>query len=536
MRIAEAASPVPRGGRRPAKRPPRSAAPAEAPRDVRPGECVLEARGITKSFPGARALDDVSFDLRAGETHVLFGENGAGKSTLINIIAGARQPDRGELRLEGRICRFHSVHDARLAGIAAVFQEFSLAPDLTVTENIFLGAEPKRGGFLDKRRMHARAVEMLARLGFALDARALVGGLSRAEKQMVEIAKALLTEPRILILDEPTSSLTERETRQLFDLIAALKNQGVGIIYITHRIKEIATIGDRVTVLRDGRYVATLPVSEISEERLVELMTGRSVEEFYPEIEHRPGEVLLSVSRLSTHDRRLNDISFEVRAGEIVGLAGLVGSGKSEIGRACFGLEALSAGEIVLYGQQLRSLSPKAMLKRGLTYIPSDRHREGLMLERPVRENISLSVLDTKALSRFGLLRLVEERSLARRLAQRMRVTPLHLEADVIRYSGGNQQKVLLAKALARETRLFIFDEPTIGIDVGAKIEIYNFLKELVGLGVGILLVSSELPEILNLCNRTYIVRRGRIVAELGGAAITEANALAAFFGEGERP
>jgi ribose transport system ATP-binding protein len=315
-------------------------------------------------------------------------------------------------------------------------------------------------------------------------------------------------------------------------LIALLKSAGVGIIYITHRIKEIAAIGDRVTVLRDGRHIATVQVAEISPERLVELMTGRSIEEFFPDIEHRPSDVLLSVTGLSTLDGRVHDVALKVHAGEIVGLAGLVGSGKSEIGRACFGLEKLSAGVIELANVRIRDLTPRSMLRRGLAYIPSDRHREGLLLERPVRENISLSVLETSGLSRLGLLRLAEERNFTRRLAQRMRVTPLDLESDVIRYSGGNQQKILLAKALARDTRLFIFDEPTIGIDVGAKTEIYGFLKELVATGVGILLISSELPEILNLCNRVYVIRRGRVVAHLQGEAITEANALAGFFGE----
>ena len=431
---------------------------------------VLRARRITKDFPGVRALDDMDFDLQAGEVHVLFGENGAGKSTLINIFAGALKPDAGTIEFEGKQIHLHSVQDARSKGISAMFQEFSLAPDLTVEENIMLGAEPMMGGLINRRRMRNNVRKALDKYGFGIPAHEVVAHLSRAEQQMVEMTKALQTNPRILILDEPTASLTERETRVLFELVAALKkNQDVGIIYITHRIAEIQEVGDRVTVMRDGHHIETLLAQDVEHKHLVELMTGREVGGFFPTIDFSPGEVRLRVNNLTTRDGRVRDVSLEVRAGEIVGLAGLVGCGKSEIGRACFGAVQLSGGEIEFLGEKRRRPTPKNMLRAKLCYVPSDRRNEGLMLSRAARENISLSALELPVLSRVGLLRRGRERAITTELAERMKVRPLRLENDVLQYSGGNQQKILVAKSLARETDLFIFDEPTIGIDVGSK-------------------------------------------------------------------
>ncbi|MEX0810204.1 MAG: sugar ABC transporter ATP-binding protein [Dongiaceae bacterium] len=494
---------------------------------------ALRIVGASKRFPGVRALDNVDFDLRAGEVHVLFGENGAGKSTLISIIAGALKPDSGTIDLRGERIELHSVDDARKRGIAAVFQDFSLAPDLTVEENIFLGIEPMRGIVLDKRAIRERARQALKEFGFALDPRTVVSALSRAEQQMLEITKALVTHPRILILDEPTASLTERETAALFRLVATLKAEGAAIIYITHRIAELEKVGDRVTVLRDGQKIATLPIAEVSHKALVELMTGRPIGNFIPRIRHEPAETLLSVSNLTTRNKRVLGASIAVRGGEVVGLAGLVGCGKSEIGRACFGVDTIESGSIEFLGAPVADPSPATMLRRGLSYIPSDRHREGLMLNRSMRENMSLAVLDTPELARGGVLRRRAERSLARRLCEKLRVRPPHIESDVTKFSGGNQQKVLLAKSVARKTRLFIFDEPTTGIDVGAKVEFYEFLQELVAAGNGVLLISSELPEILNLCNRVYVVANGSIRAELEGDTIDEQRILANFFHNG---
>ncbi len=514
------------------------AAAGEGPRGEagRAGEearVLLEARGLSKTFPGVRALADMDFDLNAGEVHILFGENGAGKSTLINILAGAHRPSGGKVLLEGRPLQLHSVHDARAAGIAAVFQEFSLAPDLTVEENLFLGAEITGLGFLNKREMRRRARAALDELGFALNPRALVGSLARAEQQMVEIAKAMLTRPRVMIFDEPTASLTEAETRQLFRLIRRIKQDGVGIVYITHRMGEVQEIGDRVTVMRNGEHIATLAAGAADKTQLVELMTGRSFGDFYPRISFAPGEALLSVEGLATQDRRVRDASFELRAGEIVGLAGLVGCGKSEIGRACFGLERLAAGRIAFLGEAVERPSPKHLLERGLTYVPSDRIREGLLMQRPVRENLSLSALTRPQLSRWGFLQRHRESRFTQELGTRMGVTPLSLERSVAAYSGGNKQKVLLGRALASPMRVLILDEPTIGIDVGAKAEIYRLLAGLVESGVGILLISSDLPEVLSLSARVYVVHDGQIADCLTGDRINEEAALAGFFGKG---
>jgi ribose transport system ATP-binding protein len=485
---------------------------------------------VTKWFPGVQALRRVDFDLRPGEVHVLFGENGAGKSTLINIVAGALRPDEGEIELRGRPVLFRSVHDARQQGISAVFQEFSLVPDLTVEENLFLGAEPTTGIFINKPQMRQRAGAALSRLGFPLRPRTRVNRLSRAEQQMVEIAKAFRTDLSILILDEPTAALTDRETDRLFQLVEDSKRQGVGIIYITHRMNEIHRIGDRITVLRDGSRVDTLDVRDAAPEKLVELMTGRKIEAFFPPIDHRPGEELLAVEHL-TAGALVQDVSLTVRAGEIVGLAGLIGSGKSEVGRACFGLEPITGGTLRLQGRVVGRPTPGAMLRAGLAYVPPDRRTEGLVIERNVRENIALSALPTAEFSGRLLLRRRNERAICLRLAERLRLVPMGTERTVAFFSGGNQQKVVLAKGLTRNPRVFILDEPTMGVDVGAKTEVYTFMKDLVERErAGILLISSDLPEILHLAHRAYVMHRGRLRAELRGGQITEQAVLSHFF------
>ena len=508
-------------------------APAAGASSAAGASALLRVRGMCRNFGGVRALDHVDFDLERGEVHVLFGENGAGKSTLINILAGAVHPDEGTVELNGERVALESVHDARRRGIAAVFQEFSLAAELTVEQNIFLGAEPTAGIVLDKRAMRAGAKDIVARLGFDIPAAAPVSTLARAQQQMTEIAKAMLTDPKILILDEPTSSLTEREVNQLFDLVASLKREGVAVIYITHRVAEIQQVGDRVTVLRDGRHVATVDAASTSQKELVELMTGRPIGDFFPQVSFDPGEVRLAVSNLTTRDRRVRDVSIEVRAGEIVGLAGLVGCGKSEIGRACFGIEEVERGTISFMGEPLRHLSAGENLARGLSYVPPDRRREGLLLDRPTRENVSLASLDLASMSRRSVLRRAAERTVTRALAGRMRVTPLAMEKDANTYSGGNQQKILLSKYIARDNKVFILDEPTIGVDVGAKTEIYEFLKDLAEGGAAVLLISSELPEILNLSNRVYVIHNGSVRVHFEGGEITEENLLSAFFAEG---
>jgi ribose transport system ATP-binding protein len=491
---------------------------------------LLELRAVSKWFPGVQALDRVDLDLVPGEIHVLFGENGAGKSTLINIVAGALRPDSGELLLRGQPAAFRSVHDARQRGISAVFQEFSLVPDLTVEENLFLGAEPAVGPFVNKPALHRRAEQTLAQLGFALPPRTRVNRLSRAEQQMVEIAKALRSNLSLLILDEPTAALTDREAQRLFALMRECTRQGIGIIYITHRMQEIHQVGDRITVLRDGRRVDTLAAPDASEEKLVELMTGRKIEAFFPRVAHRSGETLLSVAGLTT-GALLREVSLAVRAGEIVGIAGLIGSGKSEVGRTVFGLEPLAAGTIHVRTAVIRRPTPRTMLAAGIVYVPPDRRAEGLVLERSVRENIALAALSLPAFSRSGFLARRRERGICAALADRLRIRPPRLERAVTYFSGGNQQKVVLAKGLTRKPRVFILDEPTTGVDVGAKAEVYALMKTLVEEeGAGILLISSDLPEILHLAHRAYVMYRGRIRAELTGAELTEQAVLSHFF------
>jgi ribose transport system ATP-binding protein len=491
---------------------------------------LLSLERVSKRFPGVDALVDVDFDLEAGEAHILFGENGAGKSTLISLIAGADVPSAGTMSFRGEKLVLSSVNEARSLGINAVFQEFSLVPQLTVEENIFLGAEVMNGVFLDKRALHKQAVAILERLGFPLNPRERVAYLSRAEQQMVEIAKAFRAEPSVLIFDEPTASLTERETERLFALIEQAKRAGVGIIYITHRMGEIRRIGDRITVLRDGRKIATLDAKTAKDDRLIELMTGRVISQIFPKVASRPGRTLLQVDGLSLADTPVRNVSIDVRAGEIVGLAGLVGSGKSNVGRACFGLEKIAEGRILFEGEDIAGRSVAAMLKRGLFYLPSDRRAEGLLLVRGARENIALAALDRPEYSNLAFLRRGEEKDRTRKLAERVDLRPLNLELGVEHFSGGNQQKVMIAKALTREVKLFIFDEPTVGVDVGTRVAIYAFIAALCEADAGILLISSDLPEILHLTNRTYVMYRGELRAELRGAQITQEGVLSHFF------
>jgi ribose transport system ATP-binding protein len=403
-------------------------------------------------------------------------------------------------------------------------------PQLTVEENLFLGAEPRKFGFLDRQTMRREARAILARLDFALDPAETVQRLTRAQRQMVEIAKAFRIQPSVLILDEPTASLTERETEQLFALIRAATAQGVGVIYITHRMAEIRRIGSRVTVLRDGRVIATADAETTSEVRLVELMTGRVINEIYPVIRHTPGEVVLKVEGLTSLTQSVRDVSIEVRAGEIVGIAGLVGSGKSEVARACFGLEAVAHGRVWIRGEEITGQPPRAAMQKGLFYLPPDRREEGLMMMRSCRENMVLPALRDAPIRRGLFLDVSQEQSLSQRLARRINLQPPLPERDVGHFSGGNQQKVLMAKSLARPVQVFLFDEPTTGVDVTTRAAIYRFIGEMCEAGAGVLLVSSDLPEVLHLSHRLYVMYRGRIQATFSGADITEQNVLTYFF------
>jgi ribose transport system ATP-binding protein len=491
---------------------------------------LLQLGSVTKRFPGVLALDRIDFDLRPGEVHVLFGENGAGKSTLINIIAGALRPTEGTIKFRGRDVKLHSVQDARELGISAVFQEFSLVPDMTVEENLYLGAETSAFGLLRKGELHQRAEEMLSKLGFPLRAGQKAGSLSRAEQQMVEIAKAFRSDLSVLILDEPTASLTERETERLFALIEHAKADGVGIIYITHRMGEIKRIADRITVLRDGKHIATIHAESVTDERLVQLMTGRVIDQVFPKINHRPSDVILSVEGLKTSSGTVKNVSIAVRRGEIVGLAGLVGAGKSNLARACFGLETIAGGNVIFDNQNTTGLKPRKMLDRGMFYVPPDRREEGLVMIRSVRENVVLPSLGLKRFSGRVFLRRGAEKQAVRELTKSLNLQPHDPERRVDHYSGGNQQKVLLARTLTRDVKLFIFDEPTVGVDVGARVIIYEFIRDLCESGAAVLLVSSDLPEILHLSHRAYVMYRGMLNVELQGSEITEENVLRRFF------
>lgn len=493
---------------------------------------LLELTAISKRYGPALALEGVDFDLRPGELHVLFGENGAGKSTLINVITGNVRPDEGRYRLAGEEVTGMSPQGARQNGIAAVFQEFSLIPDLTVEENLFLGRERKRLGVLRRAEMRADAQAFLKGLGFAIPTGRLVADLSRAQRQMVEIAKALFEKSRILVLDEPTASLTDTDADTLFGLIAELKRGGVGIVYVSHRMREIRQLADRVTVLRGGKKVATVEGAGVTEAQLVEMMVGRPVAELYPKIRHAPGKTMLEITGLSSTDGRVRDVSLNVRAGEIVGLAGLVGCGKGEVGRLVFGLEEVAAGTIVIGDGEAGTPSPRKMLKRGVCYFPADRGTDGLAPNRPIRENASAAALDLAEIGGRGWLHLRNEAQRVLAVLEKLHVRPLLPEQNVVQFSGGNRQKVMLARGMMRDIRVFLFDEPTVGIDVGAKGEIYELLRDLTEAGAAVLLASSELPEILNLSNRIYVMHEGEIVVELEGEHRTEAEVLAGFFGK----
>lgn len=491
---------------------------------------LLEVRAIEKSFPGVRVLEGVSLDVRAGEVHVLFGENGAGKSTLVNIILGNYAPDAGSVLIDGVALPPASPRSARGRGISVVFQELSLVHTLSVRANIFLGRETTLNGLLSERRMDMDVERTFERLGISINPRAQVDSLSRAEQQMVEIAKALQARPRLLILDEPTTSFTGIETERLFSILRQLKQEGIGIIYITHRMAEIKAIGDRISVLRDGRRIATEQVREIDEDRLITLMTGREALNIYPRIEHRPGPEALALEHASAASGRFRDLSISVRSGEIVGLAGLVGCGKSAVGRTLFGEQRLGSGELRVFGKPVRSVSQQAMLDAGVVYLPPDRRRQGLVLNRSVKENATLSCLKLPAFTVGPVLKGRAEKTKVKQVLDRLKLRPALLDRSVSAYSGGNQQKVVFARTFLRDTKVLIVDEPTVGVDVGARLEFYGILKELCEGGAAILLISSDLQEILHLTNRVYVLAFGEQTAEYQQQEITESSVLSSFF------
>ena len=484
---------------------------------------LFELRGISKEFPGVKALDDVSFEIRAGEVHMLVGENGAGKSTLMKVLCGAYRADSGSFFHPGERVTIDDPADARKFGIAVIFQEFTLVPYLDIAQNIFLGREPagRLPGLIDRRGIHKAAKRVLDTIGFNIDPRIPVHRLGVAQQQMVEIAKALSQDARILVMDEPTAALSDRETELLFAMIARLKERGVAIVYISHRLAEVFALGDRITVLRDGRKVASVLPAETTPDHLVELMVGRSVDTTYAR-PSRPqaGEVVLEVKDVSALSG-IAGINLNVRAGEIVGLSGLVGSGRTEVARAIFGADRISAGEIRLFGERIAG-STQDSARRGMALIPENRKTQGLAPARSVTDNIVLAGLRKMFPSGIFLPRKAIQA--ARAVVQKLRIATPSMHRAVATLSGGNQQKVVIGKWLNAGARFFIFDEPTRGIDVGAKAEIFRLLDKLVHDGAAVLMISSEQTEIVHVCDRAYVMRSGRIVGELPRDQLTEAN------------
>jgi len=491
---------------------------------------LVEMTGICKEFPGVKALDGVDFTLMPGEVHVLFGENGAGKSTLISILAGVYQPTSGHFRINGRDARFPSVKEARAAGVCAVFQEFSLVPTMSVAQNLFLGSELLSGPFVDHGRARREAEKLFGELGFSIDVGAPVAALSRAQQQMVEIAKAFHAKARILILDEPTASLTERETAMLFRFIGEARAAGVGIVYISHRMHEFAAIANRITVLRDGKLVRTVDAAATSESELIELMTGRSIDRIYPDIDLASApETVMKVRGLEGPG--VHGVSFDIRKGEVLGIAGLVGSGKSRAFRTLFGLSGTVAGTVVLDGHDVTGATPETLIARGVFYLPSDRKREGLFLGADARENIALSMLnrpDTR--DALGFRSPARLRRLTDDIGRRIDISQAFLNRTVAKLSGGNQQKVLFGKALSVEREIYILDEPTVGVDMGTRAAIYRLIKQMAETGKAVVVISSDLAEVMNLSHRLLVFANGTIAAELAGEAINEQTVLGHFF------
>jgi ribose transport system ATP-binding protein len=492
---------------------------------------MLEITGFSKAFNSVVVLDSVDFTLLPGEVHAVLGENGAGKSTLINLILGSLPRSAGRMVFKGQTIDQLDPQTARELGISAVFQEFSLAPDLTVAENLFLGREHRMGPFLRRGRMRADAARLLQDLGFAVPLDVRVSSLSRAQKQMVEIAKALRTGPEVLILDEPTASLTDGEAEKLFEAMARLKARGVGIIYVSHRMREIRDLSDRVTVLRGGKLVGTVRTADVTNAQLIEMMVGVPVDKLFPTIDATPGQERLRVAHLTTASGSVRDASLSLHAGEVVGLAGLVGCGRSELCRAVFGLEPLASGEVILSGRHVTHPRPGPMLRQGLCYFPGDRGAEGLATTRPVRENVTMATLDDPAIALGPFLRYRDEVQVIRTPLEDLGLRPMAPERRVVAFSGGNQQKVMLARGLMRPFDVYLFDEPTVGIDVGAKADVYALIKRLVENGAAVILSSSELPELLHLSTRCYVMSGGQIVAEVAGDGLTEAAILSHYFG-----
>lgn len=511
-----------------------SSDPVMSPPEQTPSEKmpILEMRGISKTFPGLKALNNVRLTIYPGEVHALMGENGAGKSTLMKVLAGAHLADPGgEIKINGKPVTIDGPLSAKASGVAIIYQELALSPNLTVAENIYLGREPSNArGMVDRRAMFAGCADVLPRLGATFGPRTLVGDLSIAERQLVEIARAVHAHSRILVMDEPTTTLSSRETERLFDLIRKLKAEGLAIIYISHRMAEVYELADRVSVLRDGAYVGTLDPHQIRPEAIVRMMVGRDLSSFYKK-EHHGGEngpALLEVNGL-TDGGRVKPCSLTLHAGEVLGLAGLVGAGRTELARLIYGADHATGGAVHLDGRAVHFRSPREAIDAGVVYLTEDRKVQGLFLDMTVKDNVNLAVLGRDAFGGWWLDRgKAKLRALAAIKTLAIRVGGPEIQVGSL--SGGNQQKVLLSRLLETQPKVLLLDEPTRGVDVGAKSEIYRIIDELARTGVAILVISSELPEVVGICDRVVVMREGEITGEVGGhtrTAITEENIMA---------
>ena len=483
---------------------------------------LLSVKNLSRHFPGVLALADVSFDILPGEVHALVGENGAGKSTLINILAGIMQPSSGTIEVRGQRTVFHDPLQAQHAGIATIFQEFNLLPHLSVGENIFLTREPRRGPVIDWKELHRQAANVIKELHIALDSHTLVRDLPVAQQQLVEIARALSMRPQVIVMDEPTAALSEREVDQLLALVRSLAQQGVGIIYVSHRLSEVFSIAQRITVLRDGRHIKTGATEDFNEEQVVALMVGREL--LHTErSQHHPGEVVLAVDSLATGSAAQN-VSFELRAGEVLGLAGLMGSGCTQVLEALFGLRPITKGSVKLAGKTVKLTNPREALRSGIGFVPDDRKHGGILPDVSVLHNLSIAVL--KRVLKGGIISRKREKALLSEYGDQLHIRYSDPTQFINNLSGGNQQKVILARSLAQHCKVLLLSEPTRGVDVGAKAEIYALIEALVKEGVAILLQSSELPEILRLSDRCIVLAAGQPQGELAGDELNQATIM----------
>lgn len=487
-------------------------------------DVILKMHRIRKTFPGVVALDDVHFELRKGEVHILLGENGAGKSTLVKILSGAYQKTGGQIFLYGQETDIRNPKHAQEFGISIIYQEFNLVPHLSAGENIFLGRESTLNlGVIDQKKIFESAQKILNDLGVEINARSLVKELGVAQQQMVEVAKALSLDAKILIMDEPTSALTEHEIKELFATIRRLKEKDVSIIYISHRLEELFEIGDRITVLRDGKYIGTHAISEITRPELIRMMVNRELKEQFPKQKTKRGKEVLRIEDLSRNGM-LENISFSLHCGEVLGIAGLLGSGRTELARFIFGVDKVDSGRIYIKGKLQKIKSPRSAINLGIGFLTEDRKSQGLIMILSLKENVCLP--SVKRLSKLGIVNVKEENRAANQYVKELRIKTPGLNQKVMYLSGGNQQKVVMSKWLCSKADIFIFDEPTRGVDVGSKVEIYQLMNQLTAEGVAIIMISSELPEILGMSDRILVMHQGKIAGEFSAEEATQEKIL----------